>query len=124
MEHGYGQSNGKNGVNGPIAQQHVAKDLKSGLELALEIRVLVQGSSKRPKIAGEFWRSVQQVNGKNGAHGPSAQQHVAKGVKSGQELALDLIGHAKERLQRPKVAVSLNMEVYSVIGKNGVNGHG
>ena len=52
VEHGYGQSNGKNGVNGPIAQQNVAKDLKSGLELAaLQIRVLVQGSSQRPKIA-------------------------------------------------------------------------
>ena len=49
---------------------------------------------------------------------------MAKGVKSGQELALDLLGHAKERVQRPKVAVSLNVEVYSVIGKNGVTGLG
>ena len=111
MEHGYGQSNGKNGVNGPIAQQHVAKDLKSGLELALEIRVLVQGSSKRPKIAGEFWRSVQQVNGKNGAHGPSAQQHVAKELKSGLELAVEDLGLVQEkRIQRRKFAFSPSVE--------------
>ena len=51
VEHGYGQSNGKNGVNGPIAQQNVAKDLKSGLELAVEMRVLVQVSSQRPNGA-------------------------------------------------------------------------
>ena len=108
---------------GTSAQLLVEKGLKSGLELVLGVLGHVKEKLQRPKIV--FWLSVKErANGKNGAHGPSAQQHVAKGVKSGQELALDLIGHAKERLQRPKVAVSLNVEVYSVIGKNGVNGHG
>ena len=57
-------------------------------------------------------------------NGPCAQQHVARERESGVELARDILAHAKERVQRPKVAVSLNVEVYSVIGKNGVNGLG
>ena len=50
-------ANGKNGVHGQCAQQHVAKEPKSGLELAMEVSVLVQESGQRPKIA--FWISVQ-----------------------------------------------------------------
>ena len=66
--------------------------------------------------------------GKDGVNGPIAQQHAAKGLISGVELALiraeQIMVLVKERVQRPKVAVSLNVEVYSVIGKNGVNGLG
>ena len=36
------QANGKNGVPGQCAQQHVAKEPKSGLELAVEDLGLVQ----------------------------------------------------------------------------------
>ena len=52
------KANGKDGANGPTAQFHVAMGPKSGLELALEFMVLVQGSGQRPKIA--FWISVQK----------------------------------------------------------------
>ena len=45
-------------------------------------------------------------------NGPCAQQHVARERESGLELARDIFAHAKERVQRPKVAVSLNVEVY------------
>ena len=41
---------GKDGVNGPIAQPHVAKGLISGVELAL-IMVLVKEKGQRPKFA-------------------------------------------------------------------------
>ena len=51
------QANGRGGVNGPTAPFHVAMGPKSGLELAVEVMVLVQGSGQRPKIA--FWISVQ-----------------------------------------------------------------
>ena len=44
-------------MNGPSAPVHVAMGPKSGLELAVEVMVLVQGSGQRPKIA--FWISVQ-----------------------------------------------------------------
>ena len=61
-------------------------------------------------------------------NGPIAQQHVARERESGLELARiraeQIMVLVKERVQRPKVAVSLNVEVYSVIGKNGVNGLG
>ena len=45
------QVNGKNGGPGPTAQQHVARGTESGLELAVEVMVLVQESQERPKIA-------------------------------------------------------------------------
>ena len=51
------KANGKDGANGPTAPFHVAMEPESGLELALEVTVLVQGSGQRPKIA--FWISVQ-----------------------------------------------------------------
>ena len=51
------QANGRGGVNGPTAPFHVAMGPKSGLELAVEVMALVQGSGQRPKIA--FWISVQ-----------------------------------------------------------------
>ena len=51
------KANGKDGVNGPTAQFHVAMGPKSGLELAVEVTVPVQESGQRPKIA--FWISVQ-----------------------------------------------------------------
>ena len=51
------KANGKDGVNGPTAPFHVAMGPKSGLELAVEVMVLVQESGQRPKIA--FWRSVR-----------------------------------------------------------------
>ena len=44
-------------MTGPTAPFHVAMEPESGLELALEVRVLVQESGQRPKIA--FWISVQ-----------------------------------------------------------------
>ena len=66
--------------------------------------------------------------GKDGVNGPIAQQHAAKGLISGVELALiraeQIMVLVKERVQRPKAAASLNVEVYSVIGKNGVTGLG
>ena len=45
------QANGKNGGPGPTAQLHVARGIESGLELAVEVTVLVQESQQRPKIA-------------------------------------------------------------------------
>ena len=51
------KANGKDGVNGPTAQFHVAMGPKSGLELVVGVAVLVQESGQRPKIA--FWISVQ-----------------------------------------------------------------
>ena len=46
---------GKDGVNGPIAQQHAAKGLISGVELAPiranHIVVLVKENGQRPKFA-------------------------------------------------------------------------
>ena len=42
-------------MNGPSAPVPVPK---SGLELAVEVMVLVQESGQRPKIA--FWKSVQK----------------------------------------------------------------
>ena len=51
------KANGKDGVNGPTAQFHVAMGPKSELELVVGVAVLVQESGQRPKIA--FWISVQ-----------------------------------------------------------------
>ena len=45
------QADGKNGVPGPTAQLHVARGIESGLELAVEVMVLVWESQQRPKIA-------------------------------------------------------------------------
>ena len=41
------KANGKDGVNGPNAQLLVARVLKSGLELAVEVEDLVQESPQR-----------------------------------------------------------------------------
>ena len=85
-------------MNGPSAQLLVEKGLKSGLELVLEVLGHVKERLQRPKIA--FWLNVCQLaNGKNGAHGPCAQQHVAKELKSGLELAVQDLGLVQERLQ-------------------------
>ena len=54
-------------------------------------------------------------------NGPSAQLLVERGLKSGPELALDVMGHVKERLRRPKIAVWLGVKEQAN-GKNG--GHG
>ena len=44
-------ANGKNGAHGQCAQQRVAKELKSGLELAVEDLGLVQERLQKPKAA-------------------------------------------------------------------------
>ena len=54
-------------------------------------------------------------------NGPSAQLLVERGLKSGPELALDVMGHVKERLQRPKTVVWLGVKELAN-GKNGVHG--
>ena len=54
-------------------------------------------------------------------NGHSAQLHVERGLKSGLELAPDVMGHVKERLQRPKIAVWLGVKELAN-GKNGVHG--
>ena len=96
-------------MNGPSAQLLVERGLKSGLELVLDVLGHVKEKLQRPKIV--FWLSVKErANGKNGAHGPCAQQHVAKELKSGQELVVGDLGLVQERLQRPKAAFSLNVE--------------
>ena len=48
--------------------------------------------------------------GKDGVNGPIAQQHAAKGLISGVELALIMV-LVKEKGQRPKFAISLSVEV-------------
>ena len=102
--------NGKDGVNGLRVQLLVERGLKSGLELVLEVLGHVQERLQRPKIA--FWLNVcQKANGKNGAHGPCAQQHVAKGLKSGLELAVEDLGLVQgKEIQRRKFAFSLSVE--------------
>ena len=96
-------------MNGPCAQLLAEKGLKSGLELVLEVLGHVKERLQRPKIA--FWLNVcQRANGKNGVHGPCAQQHVAKGLKSGLELAVEDLGLVQERrIQRRKFAFSLSV---------------
>ena len=44
-------ANGKDGVNGPSAQLRVAREPKSGLELAAKVMVLVRESPPTPNIA-------------------------------------------------------------------------
>ena len=97
-------------MNGPCAQLLAEKGLKSGLELVLEVLGHAKERLQRPKIA--FWLNVcRKANGKNGAHGPYAQQHVARGLKSGLELAVEDLGLVQEeRIQRLKFAFSLSVE--------------
>ena len=97
-------------MNGPCVQLLAEKGLKSGLELVLEVLGHVKERLQRPKIA--FWLNVcQQANGKNGAHGPCAQQHVAKELKSGLELAVEDLGLVQgKRIQRRKFAFSPSVE--------------
>ena len=96
-------------MNGHSAQLHVERGLKSGLELAPEVMGHVKERLQRPKIA--VWLGVKELaNGKNGVHGQCAQQHVAKELKSGQELVVGDLGLVQERLQKPKAAFSLNVE--------------
>ena len=97
-------------MNGPCAQLLAEKGLKSGLELVLEVLGHVKERLQRPKIA--FWLNVcRPANGKNGAHGPCAQQHVARGLKSGLDLAVEDLGLVQEKkLQRRKIAFSLSVE--------------
>ena len=54
-------------------------------------------------------------------NGPCAQLLAEKGLKSGLELVLEVLGHVKERLQRPKIAVWLGVKELAN-GKNGVHG--
>ena len=85
-------------MNGPCAQLLAGKGLKSGLELVLEVLGPVKERLQRPKIA--FWLNVcRPANGKNGAHGPCAQQRVARELKSGLELAVEDLGLVQERRQ-------------------------
>ena len=85
-------------MNGPSAQLLVERGLKSGLELALDVMGHVKERLQRQKIA--FWLSVKELaNGKNGVHGQCAQQHVAKELKSGLELAVEDLGLVQERQQ-------------------------
>ena len=97
-------------MNGPSAQLLVEKGLKSGLELVLDILGHVKEKLQRLKIVS--WLSVKdRANGKNGAHGPCAQQHVARGLKSGLDLAVEDLGLVQEKkLQRRKIAFSLSVE--------------
>ena len=95
-------------MNGPSARLLVERGLKSGLELVLDVLGHVKEKLQRPKIV--FWLSVKErANGKNGAHGPCAQQRVARELKSGLELAVEDLGLVQERLQKPKAAFSLNV---------------
>ena len=85
-------------MNGPCAQLLAGKGLKSGLELVLEVLGHVKEKLQRLKIVS--WLSVKdRANGKNGVHGPCAQQHVAKELKSGLELAVEDLGLVQERQQ-------------------------
>ena len=43
-------------------------------------------------------------NGKDGANGLRVQLLVERGLKSGLELVLEVLGHVQERPQRPKIA--------------------
>ena len=99
-------------MNGPCAQLLVAKDLKSGLEHVLDLLGHVMERLQREKIA--IWclpNVASQANGKHGAHGPCAQQHVARGLKSGLDLAVEDLGLVQEKkLQRRKIAFSLSVE--------------
>ena len=97
-------------MNGHSAQLHVERGLKSGLELVLDVLGHVKEKLQRPKIV--FWLSVKErANGKNGAHGPCAQQHVAKGLRSGLGLAVEDLGLVQgKRIQRRKIAFSLSVE--------------
>ena len=52
-----------------------------------------------------------QVSGKNGMNGPSAPAHVARGWKSGLELAAEDKAHVKESPQKPKTALWLSVQV-------------
>ena len=54
-------------------------------------------------------------------NGPSAQLLVEKGLKSGLELVLDILGHVKEKLQRLKIVSWLSVKDRAN-GKNGVHG--
>ena len=49
-------------------------------------------------------------NGKGGVNGLRVQLLVERGLKSGLELVLGVLGHVQERPQRPKAAFSLNVE--------------
>ena len=50
------RGNGKTGDDGPNAQQHVARDTESELELAMEVRVLVQENQQSTNPA--LWLTV------------------------------------------------------------------
>ena len=44
-------------------------------------------------------------NGKDGVNGLRVQLLVERGLKSGLELVLGVLGHVQERPQRPKIAI-------------------
>ena len=52
-----------------------------------------------------------QANGKNGGPGPTAQQHVTRGIESGPELALGVMVLVQESQQRPKIALGISVQV-------------
>ena len=83
---------------------------KSGLELAVEVTVLVQESGQRPKIA--FWKSAQssKANGKNGVHGLSVRLLVARELESGLGLAAKMTVRVQENQQRPKIVFWISVQ--------------
>ena len=54
-------------------------------------------------------------------NGLRVQLLVERGLKSGLELVLDVLGHVKEKLQRPKIVFWLSVKERAN-GKNGANG--
>ena len=54
-------------------------------------------------------------------NGPCAQLLAEKGLKSGLELVLDILGHVKEKLQRLKIVSWLSVKERAN-GKNGAHG--
>ena len=71
----------------------MAKGLRSGLGLAVEDLGLVQEKKlQRQKIAFSLSVEELQASGKNGINGPFAQLLVARGLRSGLELAVGILG--------------------------------
>ena len=64
------------------------------------------------------WQSIipisqeSRANGKNGVNGPFAQLLVARGLKSGLELAVETLGLVWERAQRLKTARRKSVQVF------------
>ena len=97
-------------------RQTRSSTIVNGGRMAEKVMGLVQQNRQRPKIAE--WLKIQapstqelQVNGKNGEVGQNAPVLVARGWKSGLELAMEVKDPVKENLQRPKNALQLCVQV-------------